>query len=268
MSAAYHMDFWTLIAPLLSLQFLVLPALVGIAYILRRQSGLSWNLSAPAIAAFALLTSLVLPLAMLGYGVIALFLAPLLLFVAAWAFIGSDFAKNHLLLWSVGFIPALLSSSNLLFFDYNLQRISALLSSYILSFLGFMARVDGTTMVGLGVPVYVTDACAGFAVMLGALAASAIVATCFVHRQKTRWLLVLGFMAAYFVGNIVRIVTIGLAVAVSGREAALAIHNPAGYLIAVLLYGGLALSVFMLRKLHGQPAGDIVRDVREIGESA
>jgi exosortase/archaeosortase family protein len=132
--------------------------------------------------------------------------------------------------------------------DASLTTLFADASAWLLRLGGAEATVDGSTLYGLGAPLFVTVACAGTLVTFVPLAVAATVTSLLRVTAATRWRLTFGFAVVAAVVNLARIVFVGAALRLAGVDAAQQAHDVVGWVFAVALYAGLAGAAVLLQR--------------------
>ena len=87
---------------------------------------------------------------------------------------------------------------------------------------------------------------------MGALLVGALVATVFIRNNNVRRAqMILGFLAASLVANVIRVVCLASLAGVGSEELALSGHDPVGYVLFVVLHAGLVWAAWRLQKTSG-----------------
>jgi exosortase/archaeosortase family protein len=227
----------------LSLEALTIPAILCVCALLARQYE---QYRKPMAGAFVCLSGVVaMALAVYGEALFLILMAPLILAAVASAVGGRPLLHRGAWLWFAAVIPTILLLEMRPALDLMMGQGTAEASVFILSSLGFDVTVVGTTIHGLSIPVRVTTLCAGCHVLAGAFLVSALVASVFLDKNNAkRGQLIIGFVVASLLINVLRVVTLSSLVGVGSAELAIASHDAVGYafslgLHALLIFGAL-----------------------------
>jgi exosortase/archaeosortase family protein len=233
-----------------SLETAVIPALCALGVLVRPRQPRTWWPGWGVVAVVWGMAALVVGLVGWvgpGWG---LWMAPGWLGVAAWVGWGPRHARDYVLLWSCGWVPAVLSPPVGGYLDRLLVTWATGVNAAVLRVMGFSAYVDGHTVGGLGVPIYVTEACAGATIMVGAYVLGVVIASLTTARGLTQLVLGVGFVGVAMTGNVARMVAISATAGWAGREAATEAHDVIGYVTAGVGWAVLGVLVVVARRLE------------------
>ncbi|MBM4282768.1 MAG: exosortase/archaeosortase family protein [Deltaproteobacteria bacterium] len=154
--------------------------------------------------------------------------------------------SQHAPLLTLPIVVALLAAAPVL--DGALTAAFARATALVLGVGGADAVVDGTTVHGLGAPLYVTTACAGTLVTVMPYAVAVLAGALVTTTVASRWRFAWAFVGVAAAVNLARIVLVGAVLRLAGVEAALVAHEVVGWVIAAALYGGLAFAAVRLHR--------------------
>jgi exosortase/archaeosortase family protein len=157
------------------------------------------------------------------------------------------FVREHGPLLTLPLVVAALAASSVL--DAVLTHLFAAGLAAFFTVGGTTVVAAGTTLHGLGTPLFVTAACTGTLVTVMPWAVAAVTASLLPLTGGARWQFATAFAVIAAVANFARVALVGIALVVSGTEAGVVAHDVLGWVIAAVVYGGLgATSLHLVRR--------------------